>query len=58
MQDRNDAPSRISPSYLSVAENPLIGQTLTTLIVEDEDTSGTYSVALTPSYGLVVNNNL
>jgi len=54
--DHNDAPASITPTYLSIPENPLVRHTLTTLIVEDEDTSGTYSVTLTPSYGLVVNN--
>jgi len=54
--DQNDAPTSITPTYLSIVENPFIRQTLTTLIVEDEDTNGTYSVTLTPSYGLAVNN--
>jgi len=56
VQDHNDAPTSISPTYLSVVENPSIGQILTILRVEDEDISGTYLVALTPSYGLAVNN--
>ena len=56
VQDRNDAPTNISPLFLSIQENPTVGQTLTTFSVEDEDARGTYSISLTPSYGLVVNN--
>lgn len=56
VQDRNDAPTSISPLFLVFQENPTNGQTLTSFGVVDDDQSGTYVVTLTPSYGLVVNN--
>ena len=56
VQDRNDAPTSISPLFLVFQENPTNGQTLTTFGVVDDDQSGTYVVTLTPSYGLVVNS--
>ena len=56
VQDRNDAPTSISPLFLVFLENPTNGQTLTTFGVVDDDQSGSYVVTLTPSYGLVVNS--
>ena len=56
VQDRNDAPTSISPLFLVFLENPTNGQTLTTFGVIDDDQSGSYVVTLTPSYGLVVNS--
>ena len=56
VQDRNDAPTSISPLFLVIQENPTNGRTLTTFGVVDDDQSGTYAVTLTPTYGLVVNN--
>ena len=56
VEDRNDAPTSISPVFLVFQENPTNGQTLTTFGVVDDDQSGAYAVMLTPSYGLVVNS--
>lgn len=56
VQDRNDAPTSISPLFLIFAENPTNGQTLTTFGVVDDDQNGNYAITLTPSYGLVVNS--
>ena len=56
VQDRNDAPTSISPLFLVIQESPTNGRTLTTFGVVDDDQSGNYVVTLTPSYGLVVNN--
>ena len=56
VQDRNDAPTSISPLFLIFQENPANGQTLTTFGVVDDDQNSNYVVTLTPSYGLVVNS--
>ena len=54
--DSNDPPTSVVPSFVIMAENPIIGQHIIMLTVEDEDRNDTYSVELTPSYGLVVSN--
>ena len=56
VQDRNDAPTSISPVFLIFEENPTNGQTLTTFGVVDDDQNSNYVVTLSPSYGLVVNS--
>ena len=54
--DSNDPPTAITPSFVLSKENPSIGELVTTLAVDDEDDNDTYTLTLTPSFGLVVSD--